>query len=173
MNKSLFLFLSFFPGHEALGVGGHMSSVFMKSCTSAFIVAEFKAQRWDGHFSPWWSASVKLSRRRAAPQWFIGASAACLRSIMAPNPSRPRYCHNGNMCVVTVWYWNDQWYYCRGPSPFAYINTHMRVRTLPPYGAHTHALAPSPFNLSRNLLPRRADSISLALIISHRRCVWL
>lgn len=113
-----------------------MSSVFMKSCTSAFNVAEFKAQRWDGHFSPWWSASVKLSRRRAAPQWFIGASAACLRSIMAPNPSRPRYCHNGNMCVVTVWYSNDHWYYCRGPSPFAYINTQMRVRTLPPYGAH-------------------------------------
>lgn len=96
----------------------------------ALNVAEFKAEWWDDHFSPWWSASVKLSRRCSAPRWFIGASAACLRSIMAPNPSLPRYCHNGNMCVVTVWYLKASDTIAGAPPP-SYINTHTHT--------HTHA----------------------------------
>lgn len=47
-----------------------------------------------------WFCSLKLSRRCSAPQWFIKASAVCLRNIMVLNPSLPQYCHNGNMCVV-------------------------------------------------------------------------
>lgn len=103
-----------------------------------------------------WFCSLKLSRRSSAPQWFIKASAVCLCNIMAPNLSLPQYCHNGSMCVVIYLNASDIIAGAPPPLPF-YSNTHMHTRTLPPYGAHTHAGSVSIhwFNLSRNLLPER------------------
>lgn len=131
-----------------------------------------------------WFCSLKLSRRCSAPQWFIKASAACLCNIMALNPSLPQYCHNGNMCVVIHLNASDTIagshhptpHLPPPPSPASYTNTHMHayIHASARWCAYTRWLRL--YSLVRSFEeppPWTAESISFALIISHKCCVWL
>lgn len=122
-----------------------------------------------------WLCRLKLSRRCSAPQWFIKASTACLCSIMALNPSLPQYCHNGNMCVVIHLNVSDT---IAGapPLPPCFLHKHAHARTHASTLWCTYTRWLRLYSLVQSFEeppPRTAESISFALIISHKRCVWL